>query len=355
LFPPSNFRGTIILVSIADSDNYTKMDTTFRIGYHTSHEQFRPSELLLLAGRAQQAGFTDILSSDHFYPWSEKQGESGFAWSWLGAAMNATTMNFGIVNAPGQRYHPAIIAQAVATLCELFPTRFWIAAGSGQFMNEHITDLYWPAKATRNERLLECVEIMRALWRGETVTHEGLVNVYDARLYTLPDYMPTLIGAALTNETARWLGSWADGMITTSRPKDELRQIIANFREGGGENKPVYVKVQLSYHKDLPTARTLAHEQWRNNVFPSHLLSDIRSPQGFDAIGNRVREQDMDASVRSSNSLDQHLEWLLGDIEAGASGIYLHNVNLLQNEFIDKFGEKVVPELIQVSHLHFKH
>jgi len=323
------------------------MDATFRIGYHASHEQFKPSELVSLVRRAEEAGFTDVLSSDHFYPWSQQQGESGFAWSWLGAAMQATSMTYGIVNAPGQRYHPAVIAQAVATLCELFPKRFWMAAGSGQYMNEHVTDLNWPAKVTRNERLVECVQIMRALWRGETVTHEGLVKVYDARLYTLPDYTPTIIGAALTGPTARWLGGWADGMITTSRRKVELRRIIDAFREGGGENKPVYVKVQLSYHENLSKARALAHEQWRNNIFPSHLLSDIRSPEGFDAVGSTVREEDMDASVRISNSLNQHLEWLVADIEAGVTGIYLHNVNLLQNEFIDQFGDKVLPELIR--------
>jgi probable non-F420 flavinoid oxidoreductase len=264
--------------------------------------------------------------------------------------MQATSMGYGIVNAPGQRYHPAIIAQAVATLCELFPKRFWISVGSGQYMNEHVTDMNWPVKATRNERLAECVDIMRALWRGETITHEGLVNVYDARLYTLPDYMPSILGAALTPETARWIGGWADGMITTSRPKDELRRMIDAFHEGGGENKPVYLKVQLSYDENLTRARTLAHEQWRNNIFPSHLLSDIRSPQGFDAVGSTVREQDLDASVRISNSLDQHLEWLIADIEAGVSGVYLHNVNLLQAEFIDKFGEKVVPELARALH-----
>src|SRR5687767_15018421 len=102
-----------------------------KIGYHVSHEQFKPSALLKFTRQAQQAGFTQALSSDHYFPWSESQGESGFAWSWLGAAMEATTLGFGIVNAPGQRYHPAIIAQAVATLCEMNPGRFWIAVGSG--------------------------------------------------------------------------------------------------------------------------------------------------------------------------------------------------------------------------------
>lgn len=318
---------------------------TSRIGYHASHEQFKPSELLRLVQNAAAAGFTQILNSDHFYPWSEAQGESGFAWSWLGAAMQATSLNFGIVNAPGQRYHPAIIAQAVATLCEMFPGRFWIATGSGQFLNEHITDQSWPPKHIRNERLRESVDIMRALWRGDTITRQGLIDIFEARLYTLPEYVPTVIGAALTEPTARWLGGWADGLITTSRPPEELRKIINAFREGGGEGKPVYVKVQLSYAPDLKTALQTAHQQWRNNVFPSRLLSDIRSPDGLDAAGSMVSEADMFSAVRISDSTDQHIEWLAADFEAGADHLYLHNVNLMQEQFIAVFGEKVLPAL----------
>ncbi len=319
---------------------------TRRIGYHASHEQFKPSELLALVQRAEAAGFTDVLNSDHFYPWSDAQGESGFAWSWLGAAMQATSQSFGIVNAPGQRYHPAIIAQAVATLCEMFPGRFWIATGSGQFLNEHVTDQSWPPKHIRNERLHESVDIMRALWRGETITRQGLINIFEARLYTLPEYMPTVIGAAITEPTARWLGGWADGMITTSRPPEELKKIISAFREGGGEGKPVYLKVQLSYDPDLKKALQTAHQQWRNNVFPSKLLSDIRSPDGLDAAGSMVSEADMFSSVRISDSIDQHIEWLAADFEAGVDHLYLHNVNLMQEQFIAVFGEKVLPALV---------
>ncbi|MCF2488136.1 TIGR03885 family FMN-dependent LLM class oxidoreductase [Dyadobacter sp. CY347] len=317
-----------------------------QIGYHASHEQFKPSELTEFAQLAQAAGFTSALSSDHYYPWSEAQGESGFAWSWLGAAMQATNLSFGIVNAPGQRYHPAIIAQAVATLCEMFPRRFWIAVGSGQFLNEHINGEKWPSKAERNQRLKESVDIMRALWAGETVTQNGLVNVYDAKLYTLPGYMPDVIGAAITEQTAEWVGGWADGMITTSRPPAELARMVEAFHRGGGEGKPVYLKVQLSYDVTLERALAGAHQQWRNNVFPSSLLADIRSPAGFDSTGLMVRPEDMFQAVRVSDSLDQHTEWLAQDIAAGVTHLYLHNVNLEQKLFIEKFGKNVIPHLV---------
>jgi len=322
------------------------MKENVQVGYHVSHEQFKPSFLLSLVKQAEKAGFTQALSSDHYFPWSESQGESGFAWSWLGAAMQASSLSFGIVNAPGQRYHPGIIAQAVATLCEMNPGRFWIAAGSGQFLNEHIDGQKWPLKVVRNERLKESVDIMRALWRGETVTHNGHVTINDAKLYTRPDYIPSVIGAALTEQTAKWVGSWADGMITTSRSPDELRKMIDAFHAGGGQGKPVYLKVQLSYDPTYNNALEGAHQQWKNNVFSSALLSDIRSPQGFDAAGAMVKPEDLLPSVRISDSTDQHLEWLMNDIDAGVSHLYLHNVNIKQEQFIDAFGRKVLPHLV---------
>lgn len=207
-----------------------------RIGYHASHEQFKPSELLKYVQMAEQAGFTLALSSDHFHPWNERQGQSGFAWSWLGAAMCATpSLSYRVVCAPGQRYHPAIIAQAAATLAEMFPNRFWITVGSGQALNESITGDKWPCKADRNARLKECVDVMRSLWAGETVTHRGLVCVEEATLYSRPDVAPVIIGAAITPETAEWLGGWADGLITTSRPPEQLKKVVDAFRRGGGK------------------------------------------------------------------------------------------------------------------------
>src|SRR5512145_347781 len=140
------------------------------IGYHASHEQHPPSALLAAARAAAEAGFGAVSSSDHLSPWSRAQGESGFAWSWLGAAMQLVDLPFGVVNAPGQRYHPAIIAQAIATLAEMYPDRLWVALGSGEASNEHVTAEPWPPKSVRNERLVECVGVIRDLLRGDEVS-----------------------------------------------------------------------------------------------------------------------------------------------------------------------------------------
>jgi coenzyme F420-dependent glucose-6-phosphate dehydrogenase len=318
-----------------------------KIGYHASHEQFRPSTLIQLVQSAQQAGFTAGTSSDHFHPWTTQQGECGFAWSWLGAALQATSLPFGVVNAPGQRYHPAIIAQAAATLAEMFPERFWMAVGTGQSLNEHITGGRWPAKAERNTRLKECVDIIRALWDGETVNHQGLVTVEEAKLYTRPAIKPLIFGAAVTSKTAEWVGGWADGLLTISQPLDQLREVVDAFRRGGGTGKPMYLKVQLSYAKTKEDAQQGAYEQWRANIFPNAMLTELRMPEQFDMAGELVNLAEVDKMVHISADVHQHLAWLQAYKELGFELLTLHNVNLEQQRFIDDFGQYVLPDLLK--------
>ncbi|MFW6359410.1 MAG: TIGR03885 family FMN-dependent LLM class oxidoreductase [Chroococcales cyanobacterium] len=316
-----------------------------KIAYHASHEQFKPSTLLQYAQLAEQAGFTAISSSDHFKPWSRQQGESGFSFAWLGAAMQATSLPFSVVCAPGQRYHPAIVAQAIATLAEMFPNRFFAVLGSGEALNESITGEYYPPKGERNARLLECVEIIRALLAGETVTHYGRVNVEEAKLYTRPKTPPRLIGAAVTAETAEWVGSWADGLVTISRPPEDLVKVVEAFYRGGGEGKPMYLKVQLSYASTEQEARQGAYEQWRTNIFHSDVLSELSTPEQFEAAAQYIKPEDLEPCVRISSDLEQHIEWLQKDLEFEFNELILHNVNRKQEQFIRAFGEKVLPKL----------
>jgi probable non-F420 flavinoid oxidoreductase len=315
------------------------------IGLHCSHEQIPPSRLLAHVREAEAAGFGAGMSSDHFSPWSERQGESGFAWSFLGAALQATELPFGVVNAPGQRYHPAIVAQAAATLTELFPGRLWVALGTGEASNEHITGAPWPSKAQRNARLGECVEIMRALFAGEVVDHDGLVRVDRARLWTLPPEPPNLIGAAVTEETARWCGSWADGLVTINQPRETLERLIDAFREGGGEGRPLYLQVHLSWAEDDEEALRIAHDQWRTNVFRPPLCWDLETVEQFDLAATHVRPEDLREGVLVSSDLARHVEWLRELSELGFQQIHLHHVGQDLGPFIRAFGERVLPEL----------
>jgi len=315
------------------------------IGYHASHEQLAPSALLDAVRAAEAAGFQAAMCSDHFAPWSVRQGHSGHAWAWLGAALAGTSLPFGVVSAPGQRYHPAVAAQAIATLAEMFPGRFWAALGSGEAVNEHITGDPWPTKAARDARLLECVAVMRALLRGDVVDHDGLVRVDRARLWSLPAQPPPLFGAAVSAATARVVGEWADGLITINQPMARLREVVAAFREGGGRAKPVYVQVHLSWAPDEATALAIAHDQWRSNVFASNLAWELELPEQFDAAATFVRPDDVRESVLVSADLAQHAAWLAQLQEVEPAGVFLHHVGQEQERFIEAFGDKVLPQL----------
>jgi probable non-F420 flavinoid oxidoreductase len=315
------------------------------IGLHCSHEQIPPSRLLTHLREAEAAGFRAAMSSDHFSPWSERQGESGFAWSFLGAALQATELPFGIVNAPGQRYHPAIVAQAAATLCELFPDRLWVALGTGEASNEHITGDGWPSKAERNARLRECVEVMRALFAGEAVDHDGLVRVDRARLWTLPPAPPDLVGAAVSEETARWCGDWADGLVTINQPRATLERVVGAFRDGGGEGKPVRLQVHLSWAESDDEALRIAHEQWRTNIFGPPLAWDLETVEQFDEAAAHVPPEDMRDAVLISADPARHIAWLQELAELGFEQIHLHHVGKDLGPFIHTFGERVLPEL----------
>ncbi len=319
--------------------------TANRIGFHASHEQFSPGELLTLVKHAEDAGFGAAMCSDHLQPWSERQGHSGFAWSWLGAALATTKLGFGTVTAPGQRYHPVIVAQAIATLAEMFPGRFWVALGSGEAMNESVTGERFPRKEQRNARLAECVAIIRALLAGETVSHDGLVTVNEARVWSLPTKAPQLLGAAVTPQTARWVAGWADGLITVARPGDVLQRVVDAFREGGGATKPMYLQVHLAYSGDEETARAQAWDQWRTPIFESPVLAALPSPAAFDAAAEFVRPEDVDGPVRISSDPSRHVDWLAADLELGFERVYVHHVGRDQAAFIDRFGAEVLPEL----------
>jgi coenzyme F420-dependent glucose-6-phosphate dehydrogenase len=316
-----------------------------RIGFHASQEQFAPSELLQLVQEAEAAGFHCAMSSDHFKPWGPAQGHSGFTWAWLGAALQATSLPFGVISAPGYRYHPAILAQAAATLCEIYPERLWLALGSGQRLNEDITGMPWPEKRERNARLGECAAVIRRLLEGETVSHRGRVTIVDAKLYSLPKRLPLLFGAAVTEDTAEFVGSWADGLLTVSGKPEQVRKVVDAFRRGGGEGKPLVMQVGLNWDKNEATALQGAYDQWRFNVVGGEVNWELRSPEDFETVTRFVRPEDLHRSILISSDLDQHVDWLASFIELGFEELHLHQVGRNQREFIETFGGNVLPQL----------
>jgi probable non-F420 flavinoid oxidoreductase len=303
-----------------------------------------PGQLLRDVQHAEEAGFEAAMCSDHLAPWSVRQGHSGFAWSWLGAALATTGLRFGCVNAPGQRYHPVIVAQASATLGSMFPGRFWVALGSGEAMNEHVTGDGWPEKEVRQQRLEECVDVIRRLHAGEEVSHDGLVTVHRARVWDLPRRPVPLLAPAVSVATARRSAAWADGLITVVQPSAVLREVAQAYRGNGGRG-PVALQVHLSWAADEAIAEGLAHEQWRNSAVPAPTSWDVERPENFDALTAEVKPAQLHETVRISADLGQHRAWLAEYAEMGFDEIYLHHVGQEQRAFIDAFAAHVLPAL----------
>jgi probable non-F420 flavinoid oxidoreductase len=320
------------------------MSTATRWGFHASHEQIPAAQLLADAQRAEQAGFEVAMCSDHFSPWSHRQGQSAFAWSWLGAALATTGLTWGTVSAPGQRYHPAVHAQAIATLGALFPGRFWVALGSGEASNEHITGDRWPRKEVRTRRLEECVEVIRQLLDGEEVTHDGLVTVDRARLWELPEPRPRLVGPAVSLESAARVAAWSEGMVTVNQPLDRLREMVSAHRAAGGTG-PLALQVHLSWAPTQGEAESIAHEQWRSNVFGDPVAWDLETPEAFDEVSKDVTVEQVRTVVDVSSDLGWHRDRLAAYADLGFDEVYLHHVGQSQERFLDTFGEHVLPEL----------
>ncbi|RIK11762.1 MAG: LLM class F420-dependent oxidoreductase, partial [Acidobacteria bacterium] len=309
-----------------------------RVGFHASHEQASPRQLLEDVQHAEQAGFATAMCSDHLAPWSVRQGHSGYAWSWLAAALATTDLELGCVSAPGQRYHPAVQAQKIATLGQMFPGRFWVALGSGEALNEHVTAERWPTKDVRQARLEECVHVVRRLLAGEEVTHDGLVRVDRARVWERAEPTPLLIGPAVSVASAARVAAWADGLVTVNQPVDTLREVLTAYRSAGGRGRTA-LQVHLSWAPTEEEAEGVAHDQWRTNVFGEPVSWDVETPEAFDVVAEHVPSEVVRESVRVSADLGRHREWLTEYLELGFDDLYLHFVGQEQGRFLDTFGE----------------
>lgn len=314
------------------------------LGYHASHEQLDPRRLLAAARHAESVGFAHAMCSDHFAPWSERQGESGFAWSWLGSALEATSMTFGVVTAPGQRYHPAIVAQAIATLQQMYPGRFWATLGSGEAMNEHITGDRWPAKPERDARLEQCADVIRRLLAGDEVSADGHVRVDRARLWSRADTATPLLVAAVTPATAARMAAWADGLATVNQPLEQLRRVIGAYRDAGGRG-PVVVQVHVSLAPTRAEALDTAFDQWRTNVFAPPLSWDLETPAHYDEAARFVTPDDVTGSVIVTHEPARIVEVLADYAGLGVDRVYLHHVGTGQEAFLDAVGEAVLPQV----------
>lgn len=330
---------------------------TVRIGYAAMLEQFPPAEAVALAAYAEQRGFSGVMATDHFQPWVPAQGESSFVWSVLGAIAERTTGDFGPgVTAPTFRWHPAMVAQASATLASMYPGRHWLGLGSGEALNEHVVGEYWPEAPERINRMFEAVEIISRLFAasiaGRDVRHAGQYYRHEAtRLWTMPEVAPEILVAASGPVSARRAGRHADGLITVEAPREKLELLFARFADGAREagRSPQgrrMLQLHVSWAETDEQAVANALREWPNGGmrFPK---ADIRSPFEFEQMARMVRAEDFEGRMLISADPDAHRAHIQRFIDLGFDRIYLHNVGRNQREWIDVFSREVLPGLVR--------
>lgn len=322
------------------------------LGYMASFEQFTPTDLLTWSQQAEANGFGGVSASDHFHPWTPQQGQSAFVWAWLGALGATTNLRFGTgVTPPGYRYHPAILAQAAATLEAMFPGRFVLGLGAGEALNEHIVGGYWPEAAVRSEILFEAIDVIRGLFGGKVFKFRGKhFNIESAKLYTLPATPPPIVIATSGPINAQRTGKFADGILTVGAADEKLKLLVERFEKGAkeaGKDPDTMVKilqVKVSYAATNEAAVDQAVKEWPNGgmSFPK---GDIRNPEDFEAMAKLVRPEHFKNRVLMSADLGEHVAHIQHYIDLGFKEIYIHNVGRNQAEFIDAYGKNVVPKL----------
>lgn len=322
------------------------------LGYAASFEQFHPTDLLSYSQQAEQNGFSVVSASDHFHPWVPSQGQSAFVWSWMGALGATTKMRFGTgVTPPGYRYHPAVLAQAAATLEAMYPGRFFLGLGAGEALNEHIVGEYWPEAPARLSRLVESIDIITRLFTGKVIKHHGdHFRVESAKLYTLPDSPPPIYVATSGPIMAARTGKLTDGIITVGAADEKVKMLMERFDKGAREagkdpsKMAKIIQVKVSYAPTDQEAIDSAVKDWPNGGmnFPK---ADIRTPEDFEAMSKLVRPENFKNRVLTTSDLDKHTEYIQHWIDLGFQEVHVHNVNRSQEAFIDAYGKHVLPNL----------
>jgi len=319
-----------------------------RFGYKLMTEEHGPSALVENARRAEDAGFDFVSISDHFHPWLESQGHSPFAWSVLGA-IAATTSRIGIttgLTCPIIRYHPAIIAQAAATIAAMSEGRFTLAIGAGERLNEHVTGARWPSAPERHEMLAEAIEIFRALWSGGVHTLRlKHFTVDHARLYEAPERpIPIVVGVSGPHSVAL-AAEKADGMMATEA-KPELVQA---YRAKASRPGPRYAEVTLAYASSEEAAVKIVHERFRFGALGWSVMSEAPSVESFEAATKFVRPEDVREGAGLGPDPESHLKAIRTFIDAGFDHIVLTGVGDDQAGFIDFFQRELKPRLTDLA------
>ena len=323
-----------------------------QIGYAAMLEQFGPTDVVDYCALAEAAGFSGVMAADHFQPWTPRQGQASFVWEVLAVAGARTKGDLGPgVTCPSFRMHPAIVAQAAATLEVMYPGRTWLGLGSGEALNEHVFASYWPEAPERINRMFEAIEIIAKLFSGKEVKHDGrFFRMETGRLWTMPQKAPPIYVATAGPITAKRTGKFAEGIITVGAPAEKIEGIFDKFAEGAREagkdptTMPKVLQLHLSWAETDTEAVANAVNEWPNGGmrFPKQ---DIRSPKDFEQMAQLVRPEDFEGRMLMSADPEVHRREIQKYLDMGFDRIYLHNVGANQAAWIDVFGREVLPKL----------
>jgi G6PDH family F420-dependent oxidoreductase len=328
------------------------------IGYAAALEQFSPSDAVRYTALAEQHGFSGCMAADHFAPWVPAQGQASFVWAVLAAVGERTTGDLGPgVTSPSFRFHPAVVAQASATLAVMYPGRTWLGVGAGEALNEHVVAPYWPEAGTRSAMLFEAVDLIKRLFEGslagKDVKHSGEHFRMEAtRLWTMPEEAPPVLVATAGPVNAERTGRHADGMITPGAPVEKVAMLFDRFAKGArsaGKDPDAMPKVLQLHTSWAPTheeALRNAMTEWPNGgmAFPK---GDVRSPLDFAAMAKLVRPEDFEGRLLVSEDPDAHRAQIQRFVDLGFDRIYLHNVGRDQEAWLEVFGREVLPKLVR--------
>ncbi len=329
-----------------------------RFGWKAGPEQFSPQDLLEQAIVAEQAGFDFLEASDHFHPWDDA-GQACFVWTWLGAVAARTSrilLGTG-VTCPILRYHPAVVAQATATLAVMAPDRAFLGLGTGEALNEFAVTGSWPEFEERQARLAEAIEVMRALWSGDRVTHKGTYyTTRGAKVYTRPTASPPVYISSLVPESAAFAGQHGDGLITVGGKDPEMyQQMLQRFEAGARQagkdpgRMPRMVELLVAYTTDREGAIRDLRQYWAGSLVPALYTQRIYTPALSAENGKVVGADTISRMMVIGDSPDQILQSIARYVDLGFDQLVFHSPSRDQRTFLERFGTDVLPRLRQLG------
>ena len=325
---------------------------TCRFGFYAAHEQYDPNTLLDFVAKAEGSGFDTIWSSDHFHPWSHSDAHSGFAWVWLSAAAGRTKkVSLGSVTPSLLRYHPAVVAQAFATLDFMFPGRIFLCSATGESMNESPLGLRWPPYRERLGRLEESLRIIRTIWKDSFVDFDGTYyRLRKANLYTKPKTRIPLYVAANGSSGAYVAGKYADGLLTSGRTFEErftdalLPAIEKGARDAGRELDDFerIVHIVTSYDEDFEKAIE-GCRFWNATMVPGIFNAEVYDPREIEKMAETIQREQVIKRRFIVTSEEEAIKKIEKYIELGITEVEFLSTSPDQDKFIKFFGSKVLP------------